>query len=69
MRMHGIPTVCGEPISLFQTDEVLKQHPAYRLAKSGNASAAQCYRRHEYRATQPRLSYGCRCHAAANRSV
>jgi adenine/guanine phosphoribosyltransferase-like PRPP-binding protein len=38
--MHGIPAVCGEPICVFQNTEALKQHPGYRLAKSGDAAAA-----------------------------
>ena len=40
MRTRGIPAVSGEPLSVFRTDEVLKRHPAYKLAKSGDLAAA-----------------------------
>lgn len=40
MRIKGIPTTSGEPISLFRTDQELKRHPAYKLAKGGDAEAA-----------------------------
>jgi hypothetical protein len=40
MRTRGIPAVSGEPLSVFRTDQVLKQHSAYKLAKSGDPAAA-----------------------------
>jgi hypothetical protein len=40
MRTKGIPRTSGEPISLFSTDQALKRHPAYKLAKGGDAEAA-----------------------------
>lgn len=40
MRTRGIPAASGEPLSVFRTDEVLKRHPAYKLAKSGDPAAA-----------------------------
>jgi hypothetical protein len=40
MRTRSIPAASGEPLSVFRTDEVLKRHPAYKLAKSGDPAAA-----------------------------
>lgn len=40
MRIYGIPESSGEPLSLFRTDQALKQHPAYRPAKGGDPAAA-----------------------------
>ena len=40
MRTRGIPAASGEPLSVFRTDEALKRHPAYKLAKSGDPAAA-----------------------------
>lgn len=40
MRTQGIPAGSGEPLSVFRTDEVLKRHAAYKLAKGGDPAAA-----------------------------
>jgi hypothetical protein len=40
MRTLSIPATSGEPLSLFRTDQALKRHPAYRLARGGDPAAA-----------------------------
>ena len=40
MRTRVIPSASGEPLSVFRTDQVLKRHPAYKQAKSGDPAAA-----------------------------
>jgi len=40
MRTQGIPLAAGEPAYLFRDDQLLKRHPAYTAAKSGDSAAA-----------------------------